>query len=1276
MIPFMLMLSLTCRVQVIPDGRSGVDIIYMQESESERSGLNLPGCSWLNHNGEPNLPSYVYDIGIPQEGGVEIKILENDEIKVADQDVQPVTPLNIDEPSAPASPIIKGPAYSISRFFPGNPVEVTEPRWFRYLNTVEIRLNPVRYNPVSREMLVSRRIKISIRFKSPPVVRPAADRSFETLYRKTIANYDQCRSWLRLPTAQMNNNPFASGYWYKITVAEEGLYRIGIDELRQAGLDPRQFDPRTMKIYTAAFDLLPRNVHTIFPDSLVEVPAYAAGEADGVFDRGDYLVFYGYPASHYQFDTTLVWFENGYARENVYWFTFGGLTGRRMTRILAPWDGTNPDTLVTEIAHIEEDKANPTRSGINWYWQDISPGGGSTGGTAFYISHWKAAGAARLTTGIYSIDSADGPFSYRISLNDNTFYNDTLTIGTRDTYPPIYLPGNGPVSGDSSYYSIEITRSSGVSGALTVYFNGLDLEYDRVTDFSRPFHGYFPSARTYSVRGRNANTQPFVLDITDPLDPRQLDSLGWQNRSLSFSYRSDSFQVLYFSQYSSAKPAVLVPRSPGRLRQNDPGCDYVFITHPDFYNALMPLVTYRDREYTTKVVTVDEIFDDFSFGKQDPLALKHFLYYTTNNWAAVPKYVLLVGDATYDYKNNLAKDNPPNFIPMYESGTTLSGNAGIPPNYIYDGECVNFDGAEAMILGRITVRTNAELRDFTDKLITYETQDIDGNWNKRILLTGDDEWADNYKWEGLIHCGSAESIGATLTDSIYDFAKVYMVSYPPFSYPCKKPNAQEAFIRELNKGAFAGLFFGHGNTHQLAHEGLFYDTKIPLIRNGRRYCFFYFASCTVGRFDDSDYECIGEELVRIKEGAIGTMAATSGTGGYENLQIGKILFSSLTAADTDLTMGESAFLAKSIYWSYHYVLFGDPATRMRKVTSRITLSHDPDSLRPLENMKAIASAKPFYLNAYLRDTTHVERYDSLTENKFSGHVWRMVQTGDFSFTLFDYRVYGREVFQGYWNQDTAQFVVPRIVTTNLPFIRLSTYKNGLSGMHDSIRVYGNAVPTSDNNGPAVAFYEAGRKLADGDWVDQEFTLTGKVSDLSGINFMNSKQDARGFYLYVNSDLLNRIDLRDYFIYDRNSYTAGEFNVRLTLPKSSDTITVNVADNNYNKTIQRLVLNAELNGQVQIENLLIYPNPVKDERGLWLTFNLSGSGVAEARLFTVAGRLLKTIAGTPANAGYNQLFWDGRDEYGDRLANGVYLVRVVVTNASGQDEVTEKFVIAR
>ena len=149
-----------------------------------------------------------------------------------------------------------------------------------------------------------------------------------------------------------------------------------------------------------------------------------------------------------------------------------------------------------------------------------------------------------------------------------------------------------------------------------------------------------------------------------------------------------------------------------------------------------------------------------------------------NNWEPYPKYVLLAGDATYDYKNNLGKEIPPNFVPMYEYGTYLSGSPVFSNNSLYEGEYVNFGQGEVMCLGRITVRTRQEVRDFIDKLITYETGDIVGPWTKRVLLTADDEYAYGFEHPS-IHTGACERNADNIPDSLYDFAKVYMISYPP-----------------------------------------------------------------------------------------------------------------------------------------------------------------------------------------------------------------------------------------------------------------------------------------------------------------------------------------------------------------------------------------------------------------------------------------------------------------------------------------------------------------
>jgi hypothetical protein len=1254
-------------------GSAGLDISFSMNNVA-RGAVVFSEAMYLNNEGEPDLPSVLYKIGIPQDADVEIIVSESRGEVIKNITIDPVIHAGIYEGGEREVYPLRNNVYQENKLFPESMYEVSQPGYFRDIYTIDVRLNPVRYNPVTKELHVSQHVTVSIRFKNKPSVKPILDPSFEEIYKNAIINYEQCKLWRREPLRN-GTNPFASGVWFKIEVDEEGIYRIGYSEIQDAGLDPAQFDPQTMKIYTAAFDLLPTDVVSPFADSFIEVPVYVEGEADHNFDAGDYLIFYGYPASHFVPDSEVTWFENGYALNNIYWFTFGGAAGKRMETVDAQWNGEAPRTTVTDVLHIEDDIGNPTRSGINWYWQDISPGEGPSGTGAVTFDHPRADGDAQVTVGLFTLSS--GAWWYQLALDGVGFFSDTLNVGTHNSWPPYYLGANTLLSGDSSVLTITLTRPSGTTGGFTAYLNGIDMQYERNTDMSLAFHALYLTQQVYAIQCSQVNSTAFVLDITNLKNPKMLSNLTIENSTLHLSGECDSFQLLYFSTHALVKSAELIPTNAGTLRDQLPGCEYLFITHKNFSNAIMPLVDYRRNDYTTMMITVDDIFNDFSFGKFDPLAIKHFLYYTTNNWATVPTYVLLVGDATYDYKNNLNKESPPNFIPMYESGTTLSGNPGIPPNFIYEGEYVNFGAGEAMILGRITVRTNQEVRDFIDKLFTYETGTIDGMWNKRLILAGDDEYSNSYGWEGpFLHCGACEGMISYTPDSLYDFAKVYMVSYPLFSYPTKKPNAEKAFIQELNKGCLAGVFMGHGNTHQLADEGLFFHTDIPQIKNGRRSFLYYFGSCTVGRFDDSDFECIGEQLVRVRDGAIGTLAATAGTGCSSNTTIGERMFGYVTDPDTNLTMGESCFLARDGYWGLHYLLIGDPATRLRRIDTQMQVSASPDSLRPLEKLSVIPDESRYFLKGFVRDTSIIALFDETTQDKISGRVLRDVQTGPSTFVPFLYEIGGKEIYQGYWDQDTAVLIVPNIATTHVPVVRLSTFYSGSSGILDSIRVYGNAAISPDQDGPEIAFYDGARRLQNEDWVSEQFTLTGKISDESGINLLYSVDNARGFSLILNGDVDNKIDLRSHFMYSKNSYTDGEFHVALDLPQQKDTITVNVADNNNNQTVHEIILNAETTGQISIENFFIYPNPLQHNHNMWFTFRLTNSGAVNLKIFTIAGRLIKTIDNIICGAGYNQIAWNTLDDYGDEISNGVYLVKIFVEAEGASDDVIEKFIIAR
>ncbi|KPK63685.1 hypothetical protein AMJ83_05640 [candidate division WOR_3 bacterium SM23_42] len=1254
-------------------GTTGVEISFSMP-EVRREDYSFPEAMWLNKSGEPNLPSLLYKVGIPQDGDVVVTVVGHDETVFRNVVVDPVYYVAVDEEPLGEKIDFHGEVYKLNALFPDRLIDVSKPGYFRDLYTVDVRINPVRYNPITKELRVTRNVRIEIKFRGQPKVGGAVDAAYDDIYERTIVNYRQCRNWRRI-ARPLRQNPFVGATWYKIEVEDEGIYRIGMDELTNAGLDPEQFDPRTMKIYTAPFDVLPRTVP--MPDSLdslIQIPVYVYGEEDGVFDQNDYLIFYGYSASHFVPATDVVWFENGYALSNVYWFTFGGADGLRMEQVDAQWDGTTPDTTVNAIVHNEIDLGNPTRSGTNWYWADVSPLSSDMGSAQITIGHPEAAGMAQVRVAMFALNSAQ--FWYRFSINGATFFNDTLYIPAQPQMPPIFLTGTGALTGDSSALLFEVMRPAGVMTSLEEFLNAVDISYERKARLNKPFHVLFTATTSYSVKCTEVETEPFVLDITELNLPKMLSNLTIGGSVMQLSGAVDSFQMLYFSKLSLAETAELQPASPGRLRTQGDGCEYIVITHEDFYTAIMPLVEYRSREYLTKLVVVDDIYDDFAFGKYDPLAIKHFLYYTMNNWSPYPKYVLLVGDATYDYKNNLGKDNPPNFVPMYEYGTYLSGSPVFSNNSLYEGEYVNFGQGEVMCLGRITVRSRQEVRDYIDKVVTYETGDIVGPWTKRVLLTADDEYAYGFEYP-TIHTGACERNSDNIPDSLYDFAKVYMISYPPLGAgTAEKANAREAFIREFNRGALMGIFYGHGNTHQLAHEVLFLSPYVGRLNNGRRYPFFYFGSCNVSRFNDSDFECLGEEFVRTRDGAIGTIGCTAGSYSGENEVIGGRLCASITDPDTTLTMGECSVIARGGYWTRQYLLIGDPATRFRKMYHPMYLASSPDSVRPIERLGVVADNERYHLTASVRDTTIIDKFDASTADRISGRVGRDVQTGSSSYIYYEYAIDGKQVYVGYWDNDTATIIAPRVSTTHLPVIKLSSVYGDQSGLLDSLRVYGTAMPTADNTGPEVALYAGGRLLKDDDWVSKQFTLNGRVADSSGINLLYSVESTNGFYLYINSDLDSKIDLRDYFYYNKNSFTSGEFSVEIDLPEAVDTLTINVVDNNFNQTVYRLVLNTEVFGQIAFEDFLVYPNPLRTDGGSWFTFNLTRSGLVQLKIFTIAGRLIKTIDNVSCTVGYNQVYWDGLDNFQDEISNGVYIVKAFVEADNSRAEVIEKFIIAR
>ena len=101
------------------------------------------------------------------------------------------------------------------------------------------------------------------------------------------------------------------------------------------------------------------------------------------------------------------------------------------------------------------------------------------------------------------------------------------------------------------------------------------------------------------------------------------------------------------------------------------------------------------------------------------------------------------------------------------------------------------------------------------------------------------------------------------------------------------------------------------------------------------------------------------------------------------------------------------------------------------------------------------------------------------------------------------------------------------------------------------------------------------------------------------------------------------------------------------------------DNSNNSTKAYFDFVLVESGKLQISDVMNYPNPFRSATSF--TFVSSADAEVKISIYTVAGRLIRVIDGVPVNPGFNRIAWDGLDEDGDRLANGIYFYKIKVTS---------------
>jgi len=248
------------------------------------------------------------------------------------------------------------------------------------------------------------------------------------------------------------------------------------------------------------------------------------------------------------------------------------------------------------------------------------------------------------------------------------------------------------------------------------------------------------------------------------------------------------------------------------------------------------------------------------------------------------------------------------------------------------------------------------------------------------------------------------------------------------------------------------------------------------------------------------------------------------------------------------------------------------------------------------------------------------------------------------------------------------FKVPKDINYQYGNGKLSLYaENGTSdgnGYFTGFLVGGSGNDAdNDKEGPVIKPFLNDEKFVNGGITNEAPVLILKLSDSSGINTSSTG---------IGHDLVATLDdddnqffiLNDFFQADLNSYQKGRVSFQMPeLNAGPHRLKVKAWDvlNNSSEAILEFIV--ENDEELQISHVLNYPNPFTTRTQFWFEHNKPGLDLqVRLQIFTVTGRVIKTFQKTINTVGNrsSELEWDGKDEYGDKVAKGVYLYKLSVT----------------
>ncbi len=786
-----------------------------------------------------------------------------------------------------------------------------------------------------------------------------------------------------------NLNLFQTGeeFEYKIFIRKDGVYKITYNDLKRAGIDLKGVQASKLKI---------RN-------NGVEIPIYVYSGGDGVFNEGDYIEFYAEKRKNKFSGGKFDLYNDPFTDVNVYFLEVGDSPGLRYAeesgmRYFENYIDLRGASFYCEV-HFEYDyvferlKYADTDLTYDfrdhWFWVDL--GSNEQVELNVYIPKPDplSLDEIKIRSAFHGITSTRGHLA-------NVFINNKRILTTSWDGQNIHI-----ASSENSGYSVPNNVLKDGLNKITVFnandgrvenaifaVNWFDLTYRRLYQADKdeirfripPEYnsGYF----RFEISGfKNPNISIYRLGVSKISNIEVIkakdDKIGENYHAIFYAnVLSHDVEFIAVSESAKLKPDSIARDLRTNLKSSANAFDYLIITNPILYdkfkevndqthplNQLKSL--YESKGLSVKIVSVDDIYDEFNFGVKSPYAIKDFLRFAYNSWVKKPIYVLFVGGAVYDNRRYPMLDLIPTmFYQSYVYGAT-SADAWFT---FIDGE----DYLGDVILGRLPVRDKDEMKNAIEKIISYHNQKPQ-KWHRNVLMIAG---------EGREFESQTDYLVKNVLPGFLNINRLYVVAGSEFSGGTSK------LLNYFNDGQLLINFVGHGGGAIWSDNGLFKNEDIPKLTNKGKYPFITSMTCFSGAFDYPEKTAIGVNLVVEKEkGAIGVLAS-SGLGWLLNdyfmlLSIMPYLFDSERSVGEAITIGRARYYSNYFFWPqartmvYQYNYIGDPAVKLFVPSQKtgIEIERKIVSLNDTLKIKILSRIQNGNAIISFADDSHVSKFE-------------------------------------------------------------------------------------------------------------------------------------------------------------------------------------------------------------------------------------------------------------------------------------------------------------